>query len=86
MRFEQGVEWGWNEPREAFLDAGERMADGGPESEEREYQKLISIVTVGESESVSRNQLMKCELIKMKNGEMSPAPDFSRPIRGSLIS
>jgi hypothetical protein len=32
------------------------MAKGGLESEERECQKLISIVAVGSSESVRRNQ------------------------------
>jgi len=46
------------------------MAKGGPESDERERQKLISVVAVGASESVSRNQLIKCDLLKLKNGEM----------------
>jgi hypothetical protein len=54
-----------------FRDAGERMAEGGPESGERECQKLVSVVAVGESESVSRNQLIKCELLELKNGEMT---------------
>ena len=47
-----------NEHREAFPDAGELMAKGGPGPEERESQKLISVVAVGSSESVSRNPLM----------------------------
>ncbi len=46
------------------------MAKGGPESEERESQKLISVVAVGASGFVSRSQLIKCELPTMKNGEM----------------
>jgi len=33
-----------------FRDAGERMAEGGPGSEERECQKLISVFAVGASE------------------------------------
>jgi len=44
--------------------------EGGLESEEREFQKLISVVAGGASEFVSRNQLIKYELFKMKNGEM----------------
>jgi hypothetical protein len=59
-----------NEHGEAYPDAGERMAEGGPETEERESQKLISIVAVGAPESVSRNQLIKSDLPTMKNGEM----------------
>ncbi len=31
-----------------------------------------SVVAVGASEFVSRNQLIKCDLPTMKNGEMSP--------------
>jgi len=59
-----------NEHGEAFPDAEELMVKGGPETDERESQKLISVVAVGVSESVSRNQLIKSELLKMKNGEM----------------
>lgn len=60
------------EPREAIPDAGELMVKGGPGSEERECQKLISIVAVGAPDFISRNQLIKCDLLKMKNGEMTP--------------
>ncbi len=66
-----------NEPREAFADAGERRAAGG--TEERECQKRGSIVAVGESESVSRNQLIKCELLELKNGETPKSHKRSVP-------
>jgi hypothetical protein len=45
------------------------MAKGGPETVERESQKLISVVAV--CASVSRNQLIKCAFLKVKNGEMT---------------
>jgi len=71
-RFEQGAEWGGSDDREAFPDAEVLMAKGGPETAERESQKLISVVAAGASESASCNQLIKCKLLKMKNGEMRP--------------
>ena len=55
-----------------FRMPGNRWRRAAPESGERECQNLISVVAVGASESVSRNQLIKCELLKMKNGEMTP--------------
>jgi hypothetical protein len=52
------------EHREAFPDAEELMAKGGRESEERACQMLISIVAVGASEFVSRNQLIKFDCLQ----------------------
>ena len=57
MGFEHGA---------AFPDAEGLMAKGGPETEARGCQKLISVVAVTASESVSRNQLIKCELLKRR--------------------
>jgi len=74
-RNEEGIE-----PREAFPDTGERLAEGGPGSEERECQKLISAVAVGAAESVSRNQLIKCELLK------NQWRDVMTPMTGSPFS
>jgi len=47
-----------------FRMPGNRWRRAAPESGERECQNLISVVAVGASESVSRNQLIKCELLK----------------------
>ncbi len=58
------------EPREAFPDAGDRMVKGGLGSAERDCQKLISVVADTATEFFNRNQLIKCELLTMKNGEM----------------
>jgi len=67
------------EPREAIPDAGERMAKGDPGSGERECQKLGSIVAVGAPESASRNQLIRCELLEMKNVETPKSHKRSVP-------
>lgn len=45
-----------NEPRQALPVAEELMTKGG--HEERECQKLSSVIAVGASELVSRNQLI----------------------------
>jgi len=77
-RFEQGAEWEGNEHGEAFPDAEDLMPKDVSGSDERECQKLIPVVAVGASEFVSHNQLIKCDLPTMKNGEMTPRSDSWR--------
>ena len=49
-----------DEHGEASSVAEELMAKGGPETEARGCQKLISVVAVSASEFVSRNKLIMC--------------------------
>ena len=69
---------------DCFLHHRHKVGGILSESEERESQKLMSIVAVGASETISRNQLLKSDLLEMKNGEMTPRP-LPRPLQVELI-